>query len=113
MRRLFYAIGLAACGGSSESSGSRTAITMHAQSPTLSAGAEIRFATPESMTQVTCPDSAMRVDGVFVCPDEARAQGLTIIDLEDAWAPRLFAAQPDGTAPVFRETYLALAEELD
>jgi hypothetical protein len=53
----------------------------------------------------------MKLDGQLVCPDEARAQGLTIIDLQDAWAPRLFAPQPDGTAPAFRATYLELAAD--
>ncbi|MEO6775804.1 MAG: peptidoglycan-binding protein [Kofleriaceae bacterium] len=37
----------------------------------------------------------------------------TVVDLRDAWAPVLFAVQPDGTAPEFRATYLALARERD
>ncbi|MBA3396960.1 MAG: murein L,D-transpeptidase [Deltaproteobacteria bacterium] len=48
-----------------------------------------------------------------MCPSEAQAQKLTIVDLEDAWAPRLFAPGPDGTAPEYRETYLELAAERD
>jgi hypothetical protein len=80
-------------------------------SPTAQASSEIRFASRELTTQVTCPDAALRVDGVMVCPDEAKAQGLTILDLGDSWTPSLFAPQPDGTAPNFRATYLALAND--
>jgi len=35
----------------------------------------------------------------------------TTVDLRDAWTPVLFAVQPDGTAPEFRPSYLALARE--
>lgn len=89
------------------------ATTTVAPSPTSQASAEVRFSTTEARTQLVCAEPAMRVDGVMVCPSEARAQGLTIVDLQDAWAPRLFAVQPDGTAPVFRATYLALAAATD
>ncbi|MDX2094211.1 MAG: peptidoglycan-binding domain-containing protein [Kofleriaceae bacterium] len=107
--RGLYALALAACAGSS---GGRTVVsTTNAQSPTARASSEVRFAVTEATTEVTCPDAAMRIDGRLVCPNEASAQGLTIIDLRDEWAPRLFATQPDGTAPVFRETYLALAAD--
>src|SRR4051812_25486104 len=37
----------------------------------------------------------------------------TVVDLRDAWTPDLFAVQPDGSAPDFRATYLALALEQD
>ena len=37
----------------------------------------------------------------------------TIVDLRDAWTPVLFAVQPDGSAPDFRPSYLALALEQD
>src|SRR3569623_713879 len=33
------------------------------------------------------------------------------VDLRAAWTPVLFAVQPDGTAPEFRPSYLALARE--
>jgi hypothetical protein len=79
--------------------------------PEARASSEVRFAVTESTKLATCPDAARRIDGQYICPEEARAQGLTIIDLQDAWAPRLFATQPDGTAPVFRDTYLALASD--
>ncbi len=51
-----------------------------------------------------------RSDG-WVCPAQAAAAGLTLVDLSDAWAPRPFAPGPDGVAPRFRATYLALAAE--
>lgn len=87
--------------------------TTSASAPTSRASSEVRFATTESSTQVTCPDAAARVDGTLVCSDEARAQSLTILDLADAWTPKLFATQPDGSAPIFRATYLALAADKD
>jgi putative peptidoglycan binding protein len=37
----------------------------------------------------------------------------TVVDLRDAWTPVLFAIQPDGSAPDFRPSYLALAREQD
>ncbi len=70
----------------------------------------MRFATTERSTQVTCPGAAMKVDGTWLCPDEAKAQGLTIIDLSDTWTPRLLAGEGE-TVPVFREKYLALAQD--
>jgi hypothetical protein len=43
-----------------------------------------------------------------VCAASARG---TIVDLRDAWTPRLFAPQEDGTAPSYRARYLQLATE--
>jgi hypothetical protein len=48
-----------------------------------------------------------------VCPPDAAARGLTIVDLRDAWTPTLFAAGADGVAPSFRARYLAMADEHD
>jgi len=98
---------LVACGTPPHPKGFKTSES----APTSRASAELRFARPDSATQVTCPDAAAKVDGALICPDEARAQRLTILDLADAWTPRLFAQQPDGTAPIFRDTYLALAAD--
>jgi hypothetical protein len=47
---------------------------------------------------------------IAVC---APPPGTTVVDLRDAWTPVLFAVQPDGTAPDFRASYLALAREQD
>jgi hypothetical protein len=110
MRWQYLLVSVVACGAPT---GSRTVPThaTQAPSPTSRASAEVRFVTPESTTQVTCPDAAAKIDGSLVCPEEARALGLTVVDLGDAWTPKLFAPQPDGTAPVFRETYLELAKD--
>ncbi|HVK75134.1 MAG TPA: peptidoglycan-binding protein [Kofleriaceae bacterium] len=47
----------------------------------------------------------------WICPDDAPASGLTVIDLDDQWTPRVFAPGPDGAAPTFRASYVALAAE--
>ena len=47
----------------------------------------------------------------WICAADAAATGLTVVDLSDQWTPRPFARAPDGTAPTFRATYLALAGE--
>ncbi|MBA3457651.1 MAG: hypothetical protein H0T42_31505 [Deltaproteobacteria bacterium] len=110
MRWQYLFLTLVACGTPPRSRGFTTS---SANAPTARASAELRFAKAESVSQVTCPDAAAKVDGTLVCPNEARAQGLTIVDLADAWTPRLLAPQADGTAPTFRDTYLALAADRD
>jgi len=64
----------------------------------------------------TCTDPVLQVvDGAergWICPDRAAADGLTVVDLTDRWTPSVFAAGPDGVAPHFRDTYLALAAEI-
>src|SRR3954469_15241950 len=108
MRWQLFAVTLLGCASQSTP---HTARTSGAISPSAQASSELRFASRELSTQVTCPDAALRVDGTMVCPNEAKAQGLTILDLGDNWTPSLFAPQPDGTAPNFRATYLALAND--
>ncbi len=109
MRWQLFAVVLLGCTGSSTTP--RVARTTGANPPTAQASEELRFATREVSTQVTCPDAAVRVDGTLICSSEAKAQGLTIVDLGDQWTPTLFGAQPDGSAPNFRATYLALAND--
>ena len=46
-----------------------------------------------------------------VCRSEAAERGLTIVDLGDDWVPPVLAADPDGSGPSYRATYLALAQE--
>ncbi len=110
--QLFALVGLLGCG----SSGHRT-VAWTAPSPTAQASAERRTIPTESTSEATCAGAALRIEnGVergMVCPSEAVAQKLTIVDLEDAWTPRLFAPGPDGAAPEYRETYLKLAAEHD
>ncbi len=105
MRWQLFAVALMSC---AHPSGRAT--TTNADSPTARASAEVRFAKTERTSQVTCPDAAMKVDGTWLCPNEAKAQGLTILDLNDAWTPKLLAGEGD-TVPVFREKYLALAQD--
>ncbi len=45
------------------------------------------------------------------CRSAAALQGLTLIDLGDDWVPPILDAGPDGHAPSYRQTYLALAQE--
>ena len=101
-----FAIAIAGCGGS----GSRTI----ASSPPVTESSAERAATTGD---AACADQAVLFEagreGGFVCPDAAASRGLVIVDLADAWTPRLFAPQPDGTAPSYRATYLALAREHD
>lgn len=92
--------------------------------PATGTGALVRFPDNPAIARVThaataaaapCPDPAEvhadgRTDG-WICPTAAAAAGLTVVDLSDAWAPRTFAPGPDGAAPSFRGTYLALAAE--
>src|SRR5688572_775358 len=61
--------------------------------------------TPTPLT-TTCPDPIL-ADGSIVCDPKPGAQ---IVDLRDAWTPRLFSPT-DGPEPAFRATYLQLASE--
>lgn len=47
-----------------------------------------------------------------VCVEDAAANGLTILDLSDAWTPRVFSLDPTTkTAPDYRKRYLELANQ--
>jgi hypothetical protein len=48
-----------------------------------------------------------------VCPADARAHGLTVIDLGSNWTPALFAPGPHGEVPNIRAHYIATANEKD
>ena len=113
MRWLWFAIVTVGCGTSTKGT-----VTTSSPSPTAQASAEqLKMLPTETLTQATCPGAAIKIEnGVekgVVCPSEAKAQKLTIVDLSDAWTPRLFAPGPDGTAPDFRDDYLRLALEKD
>ncbi|MBS1119550.1 MAG: Peptidoglycan-binding domain 1 protein, partial [Deltaproteobacteria bacterium] len=73
-----------------------------------------RDARTASHAPVTC--SAIRVeagtDRGTVCPSDVHLPAV-VLDLRDAWTPSLFAPGPDGVAPGFRATYLAIAAEHD
>ena len=76
------------------------------------ASGEHRSVTGEACAEPALVVEAGRERGA-VCPADAAAKKLVVVDLLDAWTPRLFAPQPDGTAPSYRATYLALAGEHD
>ncbi|MDQ3337034.1 MAG: hypothetical protein M4D80_17875 [Myxococcota bacterium] len=112
MRWLLFLIAVAACGSSGKGN-----VTTSSPTPTAKSSEQLQLLPTETLTQATCPGAAIRIEnGVekgVVCPSEAKAQKLTIVDLSDAWTPRLFAPGPDGTAPDFRDDYLRLAVEKD
>src|SRR5262249_20169515 len=66
--------------------------------------------------KAACPDPVLHYqDGEqlgWLCPDEAPALGLTIIDLSEKWAPRPFSPT-DAKPPRFRDTYIALSQQHD
>ncbi len=145
MRGLLY---IASILGAScmSSSGNRTVGTV---SPTPEAGASAEHlgARITSLTDARCPAGEVAaiaiVDGQergAVCPSDATAHQLTIVDLTDAWTPALFAPAADGQVPAkgepsdrgvgdplgadrrsinrpqvpsFRASYLAIANERD
>src|SRR5213078_5077430 len=106
--RWLCAIAIAGCGGS----GSRT---IASSPPGIDAGVEHR-AGARSTSEAACPDPAVRIEGGrergLVCPDDPAARGLVVVDLQDAWVPRLFAPQGEAT-PTYRAIYLAQATERD
>ncbi len=113
MRWLLFAIvGFVGCGTSG-----RETVTTSSPTPTAKASTEQRTAIVEKVLETTCPGAAIKMENGaelgIVCPDEAKAQKLTIIDLADAWTPRLFAPAPDGQTPAFRDEYLRIAAERD
>jgi hypothetical protein len=44
-----------------------------------------------------------------ICADDAKTEGLTVIDLSDGWTPRVFSQSPEGKGPEYRAKYLELA----
>ena len=107
MRWSLYAIAFAGCG---TSSGSQTVTASAVVESSAERAAVIATVAPEA----PCTDPAVIVEAGrergLVCPDAAAGRGLVIVDLQDAWTPRLFSPQPSGTVPSYRATYLALRE---
>src|SRR5689334_14197746 len=102
MSQRLLLVSVAAVGCSS--SGSRTGVNVE---------------PPPAKSSVESPACA---DPVLVMTDGKEAgtvceaavdKSTTVVDLRDAWTPKLFAPAADGTTPAFRETYLALAAETD
>lgn len=91
----------------------RASASLTASSPPPTAPTERRFEISESATRRPCAGVAVRFaagrETALVCPDEATEQGLTIVELDDTWTPKLFASTVDAREPAFRARYLALA----
>jgi len=80
----------------------------------LFAAVAVALAISPAVARAECEAIAVWRDGQragTVCRADAAARGLTVIDLRDDWVPAILAAAPDGSAPGYRATYLALAQE--
>lgn len=119
MRRTWAAIATAACTviGCGDDRGDATRTITE---PPAGARAPSTPAEPDrhvaDRRNAPCPDPALHHDGGvargWLCPDDARALGLTLVDLSERWAPLPFS--PAGAKPPkFREAYLAHAAEKD
>lgn len=85
--------------------------------PTTQASAELVAHATTTTEEAICGDRVLVIEhgreGDPICPVDAEARKLTIVDLRDAWTPSLFAPEGDGPVPSYREHYLALAAERD
>ncbi len=83
--------------------------SVHPVAPASAPVAAHEIHAPEVVA--SCTDAATLVEnGVargVICPADAAAKGLTVLDLADAWTPSLFTGTP------YRATYVALADERD
>ncbi|HEY1817689.1 MAG TPA: peptidoglycan-binding protein [Kofleriaceae bacterium] len=103
--RVLFMLASASCGSrakvtSSSSTSEASAQELH---PTVTADGEC--------LRLTVMDGGH--DHGTICASEARARGLTMLDLTDAWTPSLFAPSADGQVPSFHDRYIALANERD
>ncbi|HVV81585.1 MAG TPA: peptidoglycan-binding domain-containing protein [Kofleriaceae bacterium] len=66
------------------------------------------------LAALTCPDPVpIFHDGARegqICTDIAAQTGYTVLDLGPDWTPAALAPGPDGVAPAYRATYLAIAQ---
>ncbi len=118
MRGLLY---IASILGAScvSSSGNRT-VGLVSPTPEAGASSEHLGAQITSMTEARCPVGEAAVIAIVdgqergaVCPTDAIAHHMTIVDLTDGWTPALFAPTADGQVPSFHASYLAIANERD
>lgn len=114
MRRLWpvVVVSVAACGPSG--TGGVAATASPTPSAQASSEAHVVPATSERLADAGCQPAIVVEggrEGASLCAAEARARGLTVVELADAWTPTLFAPRADGSAPAFRATYLELAAE--
>lgn len=108
------ALSVIAVAGCGESSGARSAT---APTPSAQSSVEVGAVATPRASDALCAEPIVVVEAGretgTICPDDAAARKLTVVDLRDAWTPRLFAPQEDGSAPSYRAQYLALAAEHD
>jgi hypothetical protein len=96
---------LASCGSGSQ-------VTSSAATSQASAQQQLPSMTADGQClQVTVMENG--AEHGTVCAAAARARGLTLVDLTDAWTPALFASSADGRVPSFHDRYIALANERD
>jgi lipoprotein-anchoring transpeptidase ErfK/SrfK len=107
------ALGALVIAGCSTSPSSQPATSSPSPAPVTQASAELAPLAREAGCAEPLVAIAAGVERGTLCPADAEARGLTIIDLRDAWTPRLFAPQAGGVTPSYRERYLALASERD
>jgi hypothetical protein len=108
MRLLWFAVAqVMAC-----SSGSRTIVT----EAVPAAGSQVSTTETRPAPTAPVPCTVVRVeagaDRETVCPADVHLPSV-VLDLRDGWTPSLFAPGPDGVAPGFRASYLAMAAEHD
>jgi hypothetical protein len=94
------------------SSSDRKATVTASPAPKTAGSTSMQAVAPER-----CSDDPVLVikdgsESSLVC-DDAIPKNATIVDLRDAFAPRIFAPAPDGTVPTYRASYLAAALEQD
>ena len=103
-------VAISAC----SSSGSRTPSPSNAAQAEQAARDDAEDAAADAAPG--CADAALLIEAGLesgrVCPADLPA-GAVVVDLRDAWTPRLFAPAADGATPSFRATYLQLASERD
>ncbi|HEV7555557.1 MAG TPA: hypothetical protein VGO00_08895, partial [Kofleriaceae bacterium] len=104
MRRAFLAIAALSCGTPSPRN-------ISAEQGSEPSAQPAPAATRDATCNIVYLDSG--VEHGSLCPADARAKGLTIIDLTDTWTPSLLAPGGSGDLPSFHASYLAIAAEVD
>jgi len=73
-------------------------------------------ANETATSAITCRDPVLVIENGVErdtrCPKALDAK-FTILDLRDAWTPRMFGPGPEGSTPAYRDSYLAIAAERD
>jgi hypothetical protein len=104
---LLYIALVGSCGGSTAKPAVALSPSTQASSRELRAGVT---SEGHCITAIVIENGAEHGEA---CVDDARARGLTVVDLTDSWTPALFAPTADGQIPSFHDRYLALAAGRD